>query len=234
MEVELISFTQNMVDLIYTACRTCYSPKTPIQILREEKDKEDKIALIKKVLDSKHESTIEHVYFSFALCGISRSLLAQLTRHRLCSFSVQSTRYVEIKENLDDLIILKTCGTDQDKMQLLSKYFVFKEYNEIIVEEYLNSLITYQKLIKGGRKPEQARMVLPNALKTNIVMSCNLRELIHICHLRLCTHAEDEIRLMVKRMKDEILNKTQEKWLAKYLVPNCINCTDFRGCDKGE
>lgn len=230
MEVKLLSYNENLLDIIYTACRTCYSKLSPIDIYDNTADINKKLELIKKVMDSGHLSTTEHAYFTFAISGVSRALLAQITRHRLCSFSVQSQRYVEIKENLDDLIILNTCGTKQDKLLLLNKYFTFKDDNDLFIDAYIDSLISYLKLIQAGYKAEDARNVLPQGIKTNIVLSCNLRELMHICGLRLCKHAQLEIRTMLKKMKDEVLSKDECKWLAKYLVPKCKTCTDFRDC----
>lgn len=245
MEVELLSYNKNIIDIIHTACRTCYSKLTPIEIYNKDtyanndsdisfdelkQDNDKKIELINKVMDSGHLSTTEHAYFTFAIAGVSRALLAQITRQRLCSFSVQSQRYVEIKENLDNLITLKHCGTNFDKDKLLCKYFVFKDDNEIYKNAYLDDLIAYTQLIKEGYKPEDARDVLPQATKTNMVISCNLRELMHICNLRLCKHAQLEVRTMVKKMKEEVIKQEECKWLNKYLVPNCKHCTDFRDC----
>lgn len=232
MEVKLLSYNKNILDIIYSACRTCYSKLTPIEIYdnTSEVSEDKKLELIKKVMDSGHLSTTEHAYFTFAIGGVSRALLAQITRHRLCSFSVQSQRYVEIKENLDDLIILKTCGTKQDKLLLLNKYFTFKDDNDLFIDAYIDSLISYLKLTQAGYKAEDARNVLPQGVKTNIVLSCNLRELMHICGLRLCKHAQLEVRTMLKEMKNEVLAKDECKWLAKYLVPKCKTCTDFRDC----
>lgn len=233
LKVELLSYNQNIINIIHTACRTCYSKSSPIDIYDEDTNlecEEKKLNLIKKVMDSGHLSTTEHAYFTFAIEGVSRALLAQITRHRLCSFSVQSQRYVEIKENLDDLIILKTCGTKYDKTLLLNKYFVLECDNDLFIDSYLDSLIKYLQLTRSGYKAEDARNVLPQATKTNMVLSCNLRELMHICNLRLCKHAQLEVRTMVKKMKEEVVKREECKWLNKYLVPNCKNCTDFRDC----
>lgn len=246
MEVRLLSSTNEIIDIIHTACRTCYSKQTPIEIYNKNKfigsedmdisceeleaNNQKKIKLIQKVMDSGHLSTAEHAHFTFAICGVSRALMAQITRHRLASFSIQSQRYVEIKEDLTDIQLLNVGGTHFDKIKLLSKYFVLEDDNNFFINSYMESLITYLKLIKEGKKAEDARNVLPQATKTNIVLSCNLRELIHICNLRLCKHAQLEIRTVVGKMKDEVLNKPENKWLAKYLVSNCKHCTDFRDC----
>lgn len=245
MEVKLLNNPQDIINIIHTACRTCYSRLTPIEIYNKntyenaqeeiseeqiELDKNKKIELIKKVMDSGHLSTTEHAYFTFAISGVSRALMAQLTRHRMASFSIQSQRYVEIKENSADLLVLKNFGTYQDKLNMLTKYFVLDETDEIFFNAYLDDLISYSKLIEKGYLAEQARKVLPSATKTNIVLSCNLRELIHICHLRLCKHAQLEIRNLLKLMVSKVLEQENCDWLKKYLTPNCKNCTDFRDC----
>lgn len=233
MEIEVLSYDKNIIEKIYTACRTCYSAENPINIYKNALilDNDKKINLITKVMNSGHLSTTEHTYFTFAISGVSRALMGQITRHRLCSFSIQSQRYVEIKENRQDLTVLKFCGTKFDKIEKLSKYFVFTDTSDTEVESLLDCLISYTKLIEEGKKPEDARVVLPQATKTNIVMSCNLRELIHICHLRKCKHAQLEIRTMVTKMCEKVTSSENCEWLKKYLVPNCAHCTDFR---KGE
>ena len=230
MEVKLLNSTTKPLELIYTACRTCYSADTPIDIYNKEVEDNKKISLISKVFDSGHLSTSEHVNFSFALCGVSRALLAQITRHRLCSFSVQSQRYVEIKEKSEEIKLLRDFGTEIDKMRMINKYFVLEHYSLEEANALLFALIVYRQLIENGMKVEDARMYLPNCTKTNIVMSMNLREFMHLCNLRLCKHAQAEIRKAVGLMRDSVLEKKEYSWLKKYLVPNCKNCTDFRDC----
>lgn len=230
VKVELLSYDTNLVDKIYTACRTCYSPLDPITIYKQAKelDNDKKLDLITKVMNSGHLSTAEHTYFTFAISGVSRALMGQITRHRLCSFSIQSQRYVEIKENLDDLYVLRICGSSYDKIQVLSKYFILSDDNNLQISTLLDCLITYLEMIRQGSLPEDARNILPNCTKTNIVMSCNLRELIHICHLRKCKHAQLEVRTMVTEMCDKVTSSENCSWLKKYLIPNCAHCTDFR------
>ena len=187
--------------------------------------------LVKKVLDSGHQSIAEHVYFTFAIEGISRACSHQLVRHRAgIVFSQQSQRYVEIKEDLDELCHLylelkrdpkdkqdKTVATFEKTEKLLEKYFV--DVNSETMEAYLDDLISYKRYINMGYKPEDARKFLPNATKTNITVSVNFRELIHMCNLRLCTRAQKEIRDLHKLMKDEV--KEVDERLATYLVPQC-------------
>ena len=91
----------------------------------------------------------------------------------------------------------------------------------------------YIEMTGKGIKAEDARMILPNATATSMVASLNLRELIHLSNLRLCTRAQAEIRTMVKMMCDELI-KT-EPWLKEYLVPKCEKsgfCDEDKSCGR--
>lgn len=149
--------------------------------------------------------------------------------------SQQSQRYVEIKEDLKSLLNLRDeainngCITSKSLINLLDKYFV--GITEENAGAYLDCLIHYVAQTTQGKKPEDARNILPNATKTNIVVSMNLRELMHLCNERLCTRAQGEIRKMVKEMVKEVLK--DEEWLKPYLVPKCIllkGCNEHKSC----
>ena len=91
----------------------------------------------------------------------------------------------------------------------------------------------YQEFVEAGIPAEDARAVLPNACATSLVASLNLRELIHIANLRLCTRAQYEIRTMVKMMCDELVK--EEPWLKPYLVPKCEKngfCDEDKSCGR--
>lgn len=258
MKVKLIQVTQNPIDVMWTAARTCYSEKSPVEIWDDrectprdlelldnytEKDCE-KVAkahkrgvekhwnLVQKVLSSGHQSIAEHVYFTFAIEGISRACSHQLVRHRAgIVFSQQSQRYVEIKESYEkirDLVIsidplseyFNECTCEKEEqglIEILNKYFV--DVNEDNVIGYGQALMHYLRKTDCGEKAEDARNFLPNATKTNITMSLNYRELIHICNLRLCTRAQLEIRQLFQAIKKEV-EKVDER-LASLLVPSC-------------
>jgi len=248
MKVKLIQMTEDPISIMWTAARTCYSEKSPIEMWDNRykdsygepdmdlsnqvfNEKQEKMwNLVKQVLDSGHLSIAEHVYFTFAIEGISRSCSHQLVRHRHCTFSQQSQRYVEIKENLnrlEDIFLILTPGSDynleemdraeRELLPILNKYFV--SVTEDNYNEYIQILRNYLYKVKLGMKPEDARMVLPNATKTNLVMSCNLRELIHICNLRLCNRAQLEIRELFKEIKKQVTRKNE--YIGNLLVPNC-------------
>ena len=239
MKVKLVTKTQNLLDVLYTGATTCYNAGSPIDkwfdVCTIPTDKKQK--LIDKCIKSGHTSVLEHSQFTFAIEGVSRAVLAQITRHRIgVSFSVQSQRYVEIKEDQECLYKLFTSNytpenyKDTELYQILDKYFVdadkFKNING-----YYYALDNYLEAINNGEKAEDARRFLPNATKTNIVMTLNLRSLIHLCNERLCTHAQKEIRFLVKEMCNTVLK--DEEWLKPYLQPKCValgKCNEGKSC----
>jgi thymidylate synthase (FAD) len=126
-------------------------------------------------------------------------------------FSQQSQRYVEIKEDVFNLLRW------EEAKPVLDKYFT--DVNTSNWQEYLDCLKHYLHHIQMGMKAEDARMILPNATKTNITMSINLRELIHVSNLRLCTRAQLEIRQLFQAIKKEV--EQVDERLASLLVPSC-------------
>ena len=238
MRIKLIQMTENPIDVMWTAARTCYSAKGPIEIFEDRYgDLSDEYEhtqeyieqcidkhwnLVKKVLDSGHQSIAEHVYFTFAIEGISRACSHQLVRHRAgIAFSQQSQRYVEIKESLQELRDIREHGGVAKTAGIVEKYFVPNQDGMSGLKyAELDCLIEYRRLIEEERMaPEDARAILPNATKTNITMSVNFRELIHLCNLRLCTRAQKEIRDLFKLIVKEI--EAKDTKLASYLVPSC-------------
>ena len=251
MKVKLISVTRDPIDIMWTAARTCYSEKSPIEIwneshkfegegiydLKEVLDyTEKKWKLVKKVLDSGHLSIAEFCSFTFVIEGVSRSLLAQITRHRAgVVFAVQSQRYVEFKESFDTISeLFENPKTDKDEDYLISvanKYFVGVTKDNYRM--YIQAFLSYLQGIKLGMKPEDARAFLPNATKTNITMSINLRELMHVAGLRMCMKAQAEIRHLFGCIKQEV--DIYDKRLGDLLQPKCEKfgyCTEEKSCGR--
>ena len=251
MKVKLISMTENPIDIMWTAARTCYSEKSPIEIWEEENrypelkgndaitdkhynEMQNKMwNLVKKVLSSGLQSIAEYVNFVFAIEGVDRALTHQFVRHRHATFSQQSQRYVEIKESFDTLSeLFENPKTDKDEDYLYSvadKYFV--DVTRDNYRLYIQPLLSYLHCIKLGMKPEEARKFLINATKTNLVFSTNLRELMHTCGLRLCTRAQLPIRTLFR----EIVNCVKEKdeRISSLLVPKCDVygfCNEEKSC----
>jgi thymidylate synthase (FAD) len=176
-----------------TAIRTCYSANKPTEIVAKEgakyfgkpatdgKGGSDADRLFRHIVNSGHTSTLEHLTFTFAIEGVSRALLAQLTRHRVgFSFSVQSQRYVRFGS--DD----KTGGFDYVLPVSITEDKFIKGNTEdekiTALELFRDAMLvaqeTYDMLREAGVPPEDARMVLPNAAVTNLVMTANLRALL--------------------------------------------------------
>ena len=217
--VHLISKPENMLKTIYTACRTCYSADMPINIYNSTDDEEKMLKLIERVISSGHYSTIEHIQVSFAISNVTRACTHQLVRHRHMSFSQKSQRYVKEKGQFDYIIP----PTIEKNLEMKLKF------------ENLMSEISkvYGELTDAGILAEDARAVLPNATSTSLVASLNLRELIHLANLRLCTRAQYEIRTMVKMMCDALV--AEEPWLKPYLVPKCERfgfCDEDKSCGR--
>ncbi|DAA97216.1 TPA: thymidylate synthase (FAD) [Candidatus Gastranaerophilales bacterium HUM_9] len=218
-EVHLLAKPENLLKTIYSACRTCYSADTPYEIFQSTDDEEKMLKLINRVISSGHYSTIEHIQISFAISNVSRACTHQLVRHRHMSFSQKSQRYVKEKGQFDYLIP----PTIERNPELKAK---FEEFMGQISEKY-------QEFVDAGIPAEDARAVLPNATASSMVASLNLREMIHLANLRLCTRAQYEIRTMVKMMCDELVKS--EPWLKDYLVPKCMRlgyCDEDKSCGR--
>jgi len=217
--VHLISKPDNMLKTVYTACRTCYSADAPYNIYNSTDDEEKMLKLIERVISSGHYSTIEHIQVTYAISNVSRACTHQLVRHRHMSFSQKSQRYVKEKGQFD-YIIPPTIEKDEK----LKKSF----------EDFMGEISNkYQEFIEAGVPAEDARFVMPNAASSSLVASLNLRELIHIANLRLCSRAQYEIRTMVKMMCDELIK--EEPWLKPYLVPKCERygfCDEDKSCGR--
>ena len=220
-EVKLIQKPSDMLKTVYTACRTCYSTQSPIEIYDNltDEDEEKMLNLIKKVISSGHYSTIEHIQVTFAINNISRACSHQLVRHRLMSFSQKSQRYVKEKGQFSYI----TPESIEKNPDLKNKFDdLMKNISEL-----------YSELTQEGIPAEDARSILPNATVTSMVASLNLRELIHLANLRLCTRAQKEIRVLVKRMCDALIK--EEDWLKDYLIPKCEQlgfCDEEKSCGR--
>ena len=199
------------VPLIYTACRTCYSELAPEEIFRKAETGEIEVAkmqrLISNVIESGHGSTIEHVVFTFGITGVSRTLSHQLVRHRAgVAFDQQSQRYVTFKKAAT-MLPQTIAEADPD---------VRERYEDQIE----GAMSLYGDLVGAGIPGEDARFVFPNATRTNLVMTTNLRALIHMSGLRLCTMAQWEIRRLFQLIRHEIFSVSP--FLGAFLAPKCV------------
>ena len=173
MNVVLIRHTLNPEELIALSAKLCYSRST-ISGLSERVSSQDQSEFISRLMNMGHESTFEHASFTFGIEGVSRVLLAQLTRHRLASFSVQSQRYVSYEKGFGYILPPRIEALGEEAV---TKYTA--QMNQI--EEWYREW--QEQLGKGEQSNEDARFVLPNACETRIMLTMNVRELRHFFSL---------------------------------------------------
>jgi len=196
MKVKLINHTKNPENIVAKSARLCYSAMD-IEDLTEILTPASVKTLVEKIIKLGHYSVLEHVSFTFAIEGISRVTTHQMVRHRMASFSQQSQRYVKIKKEEFPYVIPKSIEKNKK---------ILKIYKEKVEE--LDKV--YRELLKQNIPSEDARYILPQAVKTKIIFTANARELLHVFKLRCCNRAQWEIREVAKRMLNE----------AKVIAPN--------------
>ncbi len=185
MQVELLYHTPNPQRAVASAARLCYAPVGATELMETMSD-EAVLKILGVIMKSGHYSTLEHASYTFAVDGVSRALTHQLVRHRLASYSQQSQRYVSFDENIS-IVKPESVQDGAEKEQ------VFDGAIKLVVEAYL-------KLLEAGVPAEDARYLLPNAVETKIVVTMNIRELLHFFTLRCCRRAQWEIRELADRM----------------------------------
>ncbi|PFY86014.1 FAD-dependent thymidylate synthase [Bacillus toyonensis] len=192
-----------------TAIRTCYSPNKPSEIVSLEggkyfgskatdgKEGTEADRIIRHIVKSGHTSTLEHITFTFAIEGVSRALLAQLTRHRVgFSYSVQSQRYVKFSSDS------KSGGFD---------YVVPEKVKTKMAEDVYESIMqdaqaSYDHLIRLGIPQEDARSVLPQSATCNLVLTVNLRALLDFyAKRRAGKGAQQEITVLAEELKNKVV-----------------------------
>lgn len=235
MKVELITHTPDPDKLVAAAAKLCYA-KSDIDTLMEKLTPDRVESFLKLLGDLGHESPIEHACFTFGIEGVSRTLLAQLTRHRIASFSVQSQRYVE-KSGFDYITPPEIAAVPEAKAifdEMMAKDAeAYDKLRQILVEKHTESGIAAGKSPDvaakdaGKKANEDARFVLPNACDTRIIMTMNVRSLHNFFRLRCCNRAQWEIRELATRML--ILCKKAAPLLFANAGPSCLH----GGCSEG-
>jgi len=212
---KVLNISMNLLEQIELAARTCYKSEDKI-----EKDSAKK--LIEKLMYRQHNAMLEFgdIIVKFIT---NRSVTHELVRHRLCSFAQESQRYIKYN-NIEFIqpvwmksIYLNNTFTSEDLI-------CYKSYNpeHVFIEQCIKAEIAYQKLLKLNWKPEQAREILPNAIKTEIVVKANTREWIHILNLRCSKKAHPQIQSLMKNLLIElnkeipvIFNELHQKYILE-------------------
>ena len=185
MQVELLYHTPDPERAIATAARLCYAPVGAKELM-ETMPPERVASVLTTIMRSGHFSTLEHASYTFAVDGVSRALTHQLVRHRLASFNQQSQRYVRFGADLE--VVKPETILESD------------EANAVFDGVVEATKAAYAELLDLGIPAEDARYVLPNAAETKIVVTMNVRELLHFFELRCCNRAQWEIRELAHRM----------------------------------
>ena len=173
---------------------------------------EDSCKHLKAALASGHTSVLEHASYTFLVEGISRITLAQLTRHRLASFSVQGQRYTTVTGATPFVLPHADYGLGMQD-----------SYDE------------YSRLLRAGELPENARYALPEGTKTNLILTMNARELMHFFALRCCERAQWEIRQLANAMLKICQERESSSEIFKNAGPSCVQlgyCPEKRSCGK--
>ena len=211
--VKLIRYTPVPEEIVAMAGRLCYSP-SDLDALEERVSRQDQSKYLQKVSSMGHHSLLEHAVFTFGLEGVSRALLAQITRHRVASFSVQSQRYVGMEEDFDYVVppSIRELGEDA-----VAAYCAQMEQIGAWYAQWMERV-----------PKEDARFLLPNAASTRMLVTMNARELLHFFSLRCCNRAQWEIREVAWRMLD--LAKEAAPDLFHRAGPACL----FGSCPEGK
>ncbi|MBR5783238.1 MAG: FAD-dependent thymidylate synthase [Clostridia bacterium] len=227
MKVTLLTCTPNAEQMVAAAAKLCYA-SADIDTVMEGLTPEKTEKFLDMLSSLGHESPIEHITFSFGIEGVSRALLAQITRHRIASFSVQSQRYV--KESTFKFVTPPAIAEDAEALALYEKTMaeIFASYQNLaatLEEKYSASMPP-----KAAEKKaiEDARFVLPNACATKMIMTMNARSLLNFFRLRCCNRAQWEIRDLATQMC--ALVKKQAPTIFRYAGPPCVK----GGCPEGK
>jgi thymidylate synthase (FAD) len=185
MDVRLLTHTPQPETAIAAAARLCYAPVSAAELF-DTMDERAQHRVLKIIITSGHTSALEHASYTFAIDGVSRALTHQLVRHRLASYNQQSQRYVSYAEE-PEFIVPPAVAADPA---------AFKRFKAACTEAFES----YRALLDAGVAAEDARYLLPNAMETKIVVSMNVRELLHFFEVRCCNRAQWEIRELALRM----------------------------------
>lgn len=235
-KVTLLTYTPQPEMAVASAAKLCYS-SSDIKGIREGLTEEKVSSFVNMLAEIGHESPIEHASFTFGIEGVSRAMLAQITRHRMASFSVQSQRYV--KENNMEYVTPPEILENKEALDLYLNAMeyaenAYKKLSEILekkhIQTFLNEGLDEKAAKRAAEKKaiEDARFVLPNACDTKMVVTMNARSLMNFFSHRCCNRAQWEIREVAKQMLELVVKVAPH--IFKKAGPPCIR----GGCPEGK
>ncbi|MFN3411304.1 MAG: FAD-dependent thymidylate synthase [Exilispira sp.] len=224
MKVLLLSYTFEPEKQVAVAANLCYSNNDIEQVKEKFYDQEEQKRLINILIFNNHLSPFEHASFTFGIQNVSRSLTHQLVRHRIASYSQQSQRYVNMRNNLSYVLPLSI-----EKSRYKQDFIHYIEEGKEL----------YKRMIEDGIPKEDARYLLTNATCSNIIVTMNARSLLNFFELRCCKHSQWEIRKLafimlsrVKKVAPILFNKAGPSCKRGFCRENDQNCnwfSKFRG-----
>ena len=206
MKVELLAYTPDADKLVSAAAKLCYA-KSDISTLMDNLTPDKVASFLETLMKLGHESPVEHASFTFGIEGVSRTLLAQITRHRIASFSVQSQRYVE-KSGFEYITPPEIAAIPEAKElfeeEMRHDAEVYDRLREMLVAKHTEAFIAQgmdeKEATRAAGTKAHEDAVLPNACDTRIIMTMNTRSLYNFFELRCCTRAQWEIRELAIEM----------------------------------
>lgn len=229
MKVMLLYHTPDPERAVASAAKLCYSPSSIAEVAEKLTD-EKTASFVDMLAEIGHESPIEHASFTFGIEGVSRSLLAQITRHRIASYSVQSQRYVReacfeyvVPPEIEGIpeakeIFLRSMERDQKDYEALTALLTEKHKTAFLAAG-LNEKEAARKAEKMAI--EDARFVLPNACTTKMMATMNARSLQNFFRHRCCNRAQWEIRELAEKMLEQVVKVAPN--LFKKAGPPCLH-----------
>ena len=206
--VKLLRYTDNPKEILEMALNmTMKQNFTP--------QNKDISRVIKYIIDANHTSPLEHIYYTFLIKGATRSFLAQITRHRIASYTSGSQHYQKYSDyNFKISDTLK---------------------NNLLIKDASNKLMDiYNELINQGISKEEARQILPNGMENNLLFTINARSLINFLNLRLCYRNTSEIQIVSEKILKLLIPTFPELW--NNIGPDCYmknKCYQGKmGCNK--
>ena len=221
MKVKLLTHTKDPEKTVAAAAKLCYS-KSDISTLMDGLTDEKVANFLEKLSNLGHASPLEHASFTFGIEGVSRSFLAQISRHRIASFSVQSQRYVDM-DNADHVVPKEIYDAGYSAVRLYEESVKnsFNNYNELKEELTKKYIAEGMKESPAKKKAqEDARYLLPEACCTRMIVTMNARELNHFFNLRCCNRASREIREVAEEMLRLVYPVAPH--LFKSAGPSCV------------
>lgn len=204
MKVTLLAHSPEPEKMVAAAAKLCYSP-ADIDTVMDGLTEEKTANFIDMLASIGHESPTEHVTFTFGIEGVSRSLLAQITRHRMASFSVQSQRYV--REKMFEFVLPPEIESVPEAKEAFLRAMEedqrhYEALTDILKKKHMETMDP-----KAAEKKaiEDARFVLPNACVTKMICTMNTRSLMNFFRHRCCNRAQWEIRQLAELMLREVV-----------------------------